>query len=94
MSEQRPCPTCGCVLYQESGPCLGDELLAAIKPLVARLRAEGILYEQQILRRLDEAEGAIAKAEGREEIQRKRDANTVASVLAEPLPKGKTPYFT
>lgn len=39
-------------------------------------------------------DAAIVKSEPPEEIQRKRDANTVASAMAEPLPKDKTPYLT
>ena len=32
--EQQPCPTCGCVLYQEVGPCAGSDAIRRHEELV------------------------------------------------------------
>jgi len=65
-----PCPTCGCTLYQESGPCAGADLLEALKAVVD---LSGVGHEDPDCPEDDTCEcrtpkmvnAAIAKAEGR-----------------------------
>ncbi len=33
MSKHTPCPTCGCTLYQETGPCVGMNLLRTLRAI-------------------------------------------------------------
>lgn len=44
MSERRPCPVCGCRLYQDYGPCLGDDAVAFERP-GSRIKGEPIRIE-------------------------------------------------
>lgn len=70
------CPTCGCELYQEHGPCAGTELLEALRPFADALKGgvhevtvSGVETGHKFTLSLDDfrrAEAAIAKAEGKE----------------------------
>lgn len=51
------CPTCGCQMSQEYGPCAGKDLLEALK---AFIDGTGEPHERVIA-----AKAAIAKAEGK-----------------------------
>lgn len=44
MSANPPCPSCGCVLYQEHGPCSGSTLSF---PLAAALEAKDNAYRER-----------------------------------------------
>ncbi len=68
---KRPCPVCGCTLYQEFGECLGSKLLEVAK-MARDYIQEIIQYERRTgpiqpatKEVIDRLRDAIAKAEGR-----------------------------
>lgn len=61
--EQSPCPTCGCVLYQESGPCRGSDLIETIKSFEAEAGGFVSSLRTQLDDMADEIEGLSNAAE-------------------------------
>ena len=80
---KRGCPTCGCEMYSDVGPCAGKELLEAVKSLLAKVNrtvSDNMRLEDSasdISLELVLIEAAIAKAEGM--VQAKSDETTAAS---------------